>query len=42
MVESGVGIDFFIAAPAGRYMDIATIGLRFFYAIVFVLLMVYL
>lgn len=26
MVESGVGIDFFIAAPAGRYMDIATIG----------------
>ena len=26
MVESGVGIDFFIAAPAGRYMDVATIG----------------
>ena len=26
MVEIGVGIDFFIAAPAGRYMDIATIG----------------
>ena len=27
LVENGVGIDFFIAAPAGRYMDIATIGL---------------
>lgn len=26
MVECGVGIDFFIAAPAGKYMDIATIG----------------
>ncbi len=26
MVEGGVGIDFFIAAPAGKYMDIATIG----------------
>lgn len=26
MVESGVGVDFFIAAPAGKYMDIATIG----------------
>lgn len=26
MVENGVGIDFFIAAPSGRYMDIATIG----------------
>ena len=26
MVEGGVGIDFFVAAPAGRYMDIATIG----------------
>lgn len=27
MVESGVGIDLFIAAPAGKYMDVATIGL---------------
>lgn len=27
MVESGVGIDFFIAAAGGKYMDIATIGL---------------
>lgn len=26
MVEEGIGIDFFIAAPSGRYMDIATIG----------------
>lgn len=26
MVEEGVGIDLFIAAPSGRYMDIATIG----------------
>lgn len=26
MVESGVGIDFFIAAAGGGYMDIATIG----------------
>ena len=26
MVESGVGVDFFIAAPGGAYMDIATIG----------------
>ncbi|KAK4694104.1 protein transport protein SEC24, partial [Lecanoromycetidae sp. Uapishka_2] len=26
MVENGVGVDFFIAAPSGRYMDIATIG----------------
>ena len=26
MVESGVGVDFFIAAPGGVYMDIATIG----------------
>ena len=26
MVESGVGVDFFIAAPGGIYMDIATIG----------------
>lgn len=26
MVESGVGVDFFIAAAGGGYMDIATIG----------------
>ena len=26
MVESGIGVDFFIAAPGGVYMDIATIG----------------
>ncbi|KAL9131374.1 MAG: hypothetical protein Q9217_000701, partial [Psora testacea] len=26
MVESGVGIDFFVAAAGGKYMDIATIG----------------
>ncbi|ORY60776.1 putative ER to golgi transport protein [Pseudomassariella vexata] len=26
MVAAGVGIDFFLAAPAGGYMDIATIG----------------
>lgn len=26
LVESGVGIDFFIAAAGGKYMDIATIG----------------
>lgn len=26
MVESGVGIDFFVAAPGGKYMDVATIG----------------
>ncbi|MCJ1390870.1 COPII coat Sec23p-Sfb3p heterodimer component [Xylographa bjoerkii] len=26
MVESGVGVDFFIASPGGVYMDIATIG----------------
>lgn len=26
MVESGVGIDFFIAAAGGGYMDVATIG----------------
>ena len=26
MVESGIGVDFFIAAPQGVYMDIATIG----------------
>ncbi|KAI9702157.1 MAG: COPII coat Sec23p-Sfb3p heterodimer component [Bogoriella megaspora] len=26
MVESGIGVDFFMAAPSGGYMDIATIG----------------
>jgi len=26
LVESGVGIDFFIAAAGGKYMDVATIG----------------
>jgi protein transport protein SEC24 len=26
MVESGVGVDFFLAAPSGGYLDIATIG----------------
>ena len=26
MVEHGIGVDFFIAAPGGVYMDIATIG----------------
>ena len=26
MVESGIGVDFFIAAPGGIYMDVATIG----------------
>ncbi|KAI5363568.1 putative Zinc finger, Sec23/Sec24-type, sec23/Sec24, trunk domain, sec23/Sec24, helical [Septoria linicola] len=27
MVKAGVGIDFFLTAPAGGYLDIATIGL---------------
>ena len=27
MVESGVGVDFFMAAPSGGYLDIATIGM---------------
>ena len=26
MVEYGVGVDFFMAAPGGVYMDVATIG----------------
>ncbi|KAF2653004.1 hypothetical protein K491DRAFT_695058 [Lophiostoma macrostomum CBS 122681] len=26
MVESGIGVDFFLAAPSGGYLDIATIG----------------
>jgi protein transport protein SEC24 len=29
LAESGVGIDFFIAAGGGVYMDIATIGGEF-------------
>ena len=31
MVEHGVGMDLFIAAPAGKYMDIATIGKSIIY-----------
>ncbi len=27
MVASGVGVDFFLAAPGGGYLDIATIGM---------------
>ena len=26
LAEAGIGVDFFIAAPGGSYMDIATIG----------------
>jgi protein transport protein SEC24 len=26
LVEQGIGVDYFIAAPGGMYMDIATIG----------------
>ncbi|KAH0543298.1 hypothetical protein FGG08_002361 [Glutinoglossum americanum] len=26
MVESGIGVDFFLAAPGGGYLDIATVG----------------
>lgn len=26
MVQAGVGVDFFLAAPGGGYLDIATIG----------------
>ncbi|KAF2711466.1 Sec23/Sec24 family protein-like protein [Pleomassaria siparia CBS 279.74] len=26
MVESGIGVDFFLAAPSGGYLDIATVG----------------
>ena len=26
MVESGIGVDFFIASASGAYMDVATIG----------------
>ncbi len=33
MVESGVGIDFYIAAPGGKYMDVATIGKSGCYAL---------
>lgn len=28
LAEAGIGVDFFIAAPGGAYMDIATIGRR--------------
>ena len=28
MVEAGVGVDFFMAAPSGGYLDIATIGIH--------------
>lgn len=28
MVEAGVGVDFFLAAPQGGYLDVATIGMR--------------
>lgn len=28
MVASGVGVDFFLAAPGGGYLDIATIGMN--------------
>lgn len=27
MVQSGIGVDFFLAAASGAYMDIATIGM---------------
>jgi protein transport protein SEC24 len=30
MVENGIGIDFFMAAPSGGYLDIATIGTSIF------------
>lgn len=26
MVQSGIGVDFFLAAPGGGYLDIATVG----------------
>jgi protein transport protein SEC24 len=28
LAEAGVGVDFFIAAPGGTYMDVATIGMQ--------------
>jgi protein transport protein SEC24 len=28
MVESGIGVDLFLAAPGGGYLDIATVGKR--------------
>ena len=28
MVECGIGVDFFLAAPSGGYLDIATVGKR--------------
>ena len=30
MVKAGVGVDFFLMAPAGGYLDIATIGMCIF------------
>lgn len=27
LVEAGIGVDFFIAAPGGTYVDVATIGM---------------
>jgi protein transport protein SEC24 len=35
MVESGVGVDFFLASPGGGYLDIATIGNALFYLLIF-------
>ena len=29
MVQSGIGVDFFLAAPSGGYLDIATVGMSF-------------
>ena len=26
MVQTGIGVDFFLASPGGGYMDVATIG----------------
>lgn len=26
LAEAGIGVDFFLAAPSGTYMDVATIG----------------
>lgn len=33
MVQSGIGIDFFLAAPSGGYLDLATIGKFFMYPV---------
>lgn len=32
LAESGIGVDFFIAAPGGAYMDVATIGKYRYYS----------